>query len=189
MIRLKFRLVLLLTLFVVLDGYGQIAVKTNIFMDAFRIPNLAVEVGTSQKTTIEVPFYYNQWKYSEMKQYKLMMIQPELRYWLCDKFNGHFFGIHLMAGVYNTMGIKPLVPLWSDMKTHHYKGDFYGAGLSYGYHYILSRHWSAEATLGFGYAYVNYKKYECKDCPKRIEKSNKNYLGPSKAALNLIYMF
>ena len=33
------------------------------------------------------------------------MVQPELRYWLCDKFNGHFFGFHLMGGAYNTTGI------------------------------------------------------------------------------------
>ena len=85
--------------------YGQMAVKTNVAMDAVAIPNLGVEVGLSKKLTVDIPFYYNPWKYSDNKMLKLVMVQPELRYWLCDKFNGHFFGFHLMGGAYNTTGI------------------------------------------------------------------------------------
>lgn len=39
--------------------YGQIAVKTNVAMDAVAIPNLGVEVGLSKKLTLDVPMYYN----------------------------------------------------------------------------------------------------------------------------------
>ena len=66
------------------------AVKTNVAIDAVAIPNLGVEVGLSKKLTVDIPFYYNPWKYSDNKMLKLVMVQPELRYWLCDKFNGHF---------------------------------------------------------------------------------------------------
>ncbi len=38
--------------------YGQIAVKTNVAMDAVAIPNLGVEVGLSKKLTLDVPMYY-----------------------------------------------------------------------------------------------------------------------------------
>ena len=72
--------------------YGQIAVKTNVPMDVLRIPNIGFELGISKKITLDVPLYYNPWKFSDDKQLKLSMIQPEIRYWLCDKFNGHFFG-------------------------------------------------------------------------------------------------
>ncbi len=34
--------------------YGQIAVKTNVAMDAVAIPNLGVEVGLSKKLTLDV---------------------------------------------------------------------------------------------------------------------------------------
>ena len=168
---------------------GQVAVKTNVVMDAFRLPNLGVEVGLSKKLTLDVPVYYNPWKFSDTKQMKLFMVQPELRYWLCDKFNGHFFGAHLMGGAYNTKGIKPPFALWDDMKDFRYKGRFYGGGVSYGYQFILGRHWNLEATVGVGYAYVTYKKYECSDCGEQLEKSHKNYFGPTKAALSLIYLF
>ena len=133
--------------------YGQIAVKTNVAMDAVAIPNLGVEVGLSKKLTLDVPMYYNPWKYSDSKMLKLAMLQPELRYWLCDK------------------------------------GQFYGGGISYGYQFVLGRHWNLGATIGIGYAYVRYKKYECEECGDMVEKSHKNYFGPTKAALNLIYIF
>ena len=47
--------------------YGQITVKTNVAMDAVAIPNLGVEVGLSKKLTLDVPMYYNPWKYSDSK--------------------------------------------------------------------------------------------------------------------------
>lgn len=173
---------------------GQLAVKTNLAMDAFAVPNIGAEVGLSQKLTLDVPVYYNplkqvMWKEQENKMFKLFMVQPELRYWLCDKFNGHFFGVHAMGGAYNTTGIElPFTP-FDDLANYRYKGHFYGGGISYGYQYILNKHWSLEATLGLGYALVRYKKYECVNCAPDPEKGKENYFGPTRAALNLIYVF
>ena len=47
----------------------------------------------------------------------------------------------------------------------------------YGYQFVLGRHWNLGATIGLGYAYVRYKKYECEECGDMLEKSNKNYWG------------
>mgnify|MGYP003472670426 FL=1 len=169
--------------------YGQIAVKTNVPMDVLRIPNIGFELGISKKITLDVPLYYNPWKFSDDKQLKLSMVQPEIRYWLCDKFNGHFFGVHGMVGNYQTTGIDLPFSVFDDLDSYRYKGNFWGAGISYGYQFLLGEHWNLEATLGFGYARVSYKKYECKECPKMEEESDKNYFGPTKAALSLIYLF
>lgn len=158
-------------------------------MDAFRLPNLGVEIGLSKRLSLDMPVYYNPWAFSESQEMKLLMVQPELRYWLCEKFNGHFFGVHLLGGAYNTMGIKPVFALWDDMKDFRYKGTFYGAGISYGYQFILGNHWGLEATVGVGYARVNYEKFPCSNCGERLDKGTKNYWGPTKAALNLIYIF
>ena len=168
---------------------GQVAIKTNVPLDVVRIPNLGFEVGLGKKFTLDVPFYYNPWEFSDSKQLKKSMVQPELRYWLCDKFNGHFFGVHGMVGNYQTTGIDLPFSVFDDLDKYRYKGYFYGGGISYGYQFILGRHWNLGATVGVGYAYVDYKKYECKECGKQVEKSNKNYFGPTKAALNLIYLF
>ena len=173
---------------------GQVAVKTNVVMDALAIPNAGVELGLSKKLTLDVPVYYNpfkqvMWREQEGKLFKLFMVQPELRYWFCDKFNGHFVGLHGMGGAYNTTGIElPFTP-FDDLADFRYKGPFYGGGISYGYQHILSRHWSIEATLGIGYSYVRYKKYPCEDCKPMADKGTENYFGPTRAALNLIYVF
>ena len=182
-----------------LFSYGQVAVKTNLAMDALAIPNAGVEIGLSKKFTLDVPVYYNPWKQvmwkkQEGKLFKLFMVQPELRYWFCDKFNGHFVGVHGMGGAYNTTGLdlpfSPFDDLVGGDPNNRYKGHFYGGGISYGYQYVMSRHWSIEGTIGIGYAYVRYKKYPCEVCSSTPrEKGHENYFGPTRAALNLIYVF
>jgi len=179
----------ILLLLVTVATSAQVAVKTNVPLDVLRMPNAAIEIGLATKWTAELNGYYNPWKFSDDKMHKLLLIQPEVRYWLCDRFNGHFFGLHLMGGAFNTMGVKPPFALWDDMDEYRYKGRFYGGGLSYGYSWVLDRHWNIEATLGVGYNYVDYEKYECKDCGEKLDEGGKNYLGPTKAAVNLIYVF
>ena len=44
---------------------------------------------------------------------------------------------------------------------YRYDGKIYGAGISYGYHWILKNRWSMEATIGAGYARLDYDKYAC----------------------------
>lgn len=185
-----------------LSASGQLAVKTNVAMDALAVPNVGLELGVSKKLTLNVPVYYNPWKQvmwreQEGKLFKLFMVQPEVRYWLCDKFNGHFVGVHGMGGAYNTTGLELPFSPFDDLtlasakpnKNTRYKGHFYGAGISYGYQHILSRHWSIEGTIGLGYAYVRYKPYPCEECATVGEKGTENYFGPTRAALNLIYVF
>ena len=41
---------------------GQVAVKTNVAMDALAIPNAGIELGLSKKLTLDVPVYYNPFK-------------------------------------------------------------------------------------------------------------------------------
>jgi hypothetical protein len=189
-------LLVLLSLFVSTTIMAQVAVKTNLPLDALRIPNVGLEFGIGKKWTVDIPVYYNPWMYKNNKgsvegdrMMKLGMIQPELRYWLCDKFNGHFFGVHLMGGVYHTTGIElPFTP-FDNLGRNRYKGDFYGGGISYGYQFILNRHWNLGLTVGLGYAYVNYEQYKCEDCSDKVGEGQENYFGPTKAALNLIYVF
>ena len=173
---------------------GQVALKTNLAMDALAVPNIGMEVGLSKKLSLDVPVYYNpskqvMWKEQDNKLFKLFVVQPELRYWLCDKFNGHFLGVHAMGGAYNTTGIELPFSPFDDLGDNRYKGHFYGGGISYGYQYIFSRHWSIEGTIGIGYAYVRYKKYLCEACARKTDKGTENYFGPTRAALNLIYVF
>ena len=89
-------LFLFVTLFASTLLYSQVVgVKTNLVMDAMKIINLGAEVGLSKKLTLDLYANYNPWKYKDQKMMKMLAIQPELRYWFCDKFNGHFVGFHV----------------------------------------------------------------------------------------------
>ena len=79
--------------------------------------------------------------------------------------------------------------IWPELKEHRFKGNFYGFGISYGYQWILSKHWNLEGNIGAGYARVKYEQYICKTCGEKVGEGHKNYVGPTKAAVSLIYLF
>lgn len=171
--------------------YGQkVAVKTNLVADATTTINLATEIGLTAKTTLDLYVNYNPWSLGSNKLFKHVMLQPEYRYWFCERFSGSFIGVHAHAGIFNAGGIDLPFGVWPNLKDYRYEGEFIGAGVSYGYQWVLGKHWNLEGNIGVGYAYVNFDKYRCKNCGKLQEKDgHKNYFGPTKAAVSLIYLF
>lgn len=60
----------------------------------------------------------------------------------------------------------------------------------YGYTWIMAKHWSLEAEIGLGWIYSRFDVYPCAHCGTKVaEDVSRNYFGPTKAALNLIYVF
>lgn len=168
----------------------EVALKSNLIADATTTFNLAAEIGISAKNTLDLYVNYNPWKFGDNKSFKHLMVQPEYRFWFCERFSGSFLGIHAHAGIFNVGGVDMPFGLWHKLKDYRYEGEFIGAGISYGYQWILNKHWNIEANIGAGYAYIHYDKYQCKDCGKRLKKDqNRNYLGPTKAAVSLVYLF
>ena len=103
-------------------------------------------------------------------------------------------GVHAHGGQYNVGNLKNDISfLGSDLSKlsdRRYQGWFVGAGIAYGYSWILSRYWNVEAEIGVGYAYTRFDAYPCADCgTKLIDGKSHHYVGPTKGALNLIYVF
>lgn len=105
-------------------------------------------------------------------------MQPEARYWRNSRFHGSFFPAHLFGGQFNTT-----------LRGARRQGWFAGLGIGYGYAWHFARHWGLEAEIAVGYAYYGYDKYPCADCGRKLGTRHKNYVGPTKAALNLVYYF
>jgi hypothetical protein len=277
---------LVLLVFVGTNVYAQEqALKTNLLYDLTTTVNLGYEVALGKKTTLDIWVNYNPWTlgykwvgvegtenhfsnetgknpFVEKREKKLKhwMVQPELRWWLCEKFNGHFFGVHLHGGQFNVgamslpfgigrykyggtidkdwgeylgkypvkmqtgatlpngekaevngvqykQGTTPYIGLinyagreeaenqllyaYADrdgIYTNSFEGWFAGAGVSYGYHWILSPRFSMEFTLGLGFAYFNYQKARCTDCRQVIGEDASWYLGPTRAGIGLVWM-
>ena len=172
----------------------KVAVKTNLLYDATTTLNLGAEFSLAPKWTLDISGNWNPWTFSDNRKWKQLAIQPEVRYWLCERFNGHFFGAHLIGGLYNfsnlNLNFKLFGTDFSRLKDHRYEGWMAGVGIAYGYHWMLSRHWSLEGSLGIGYVYTRADKYNCPRCSRRLENDRPHdYFGPTKAAVNLIYVF
>lgn len=168
--------------------------KTNLLYDATATANLGVEVGLSQRWSVDVSGNYNAWNPIEGSRWKHWLIQPELRFWTCDRFAGHFLAAHAIGGQYNFGGIRNNITIgkadFSQLTDFRFQGWAAGAGLAYGYAWVLSRHLNLEAEIGAGYIYTQYDQFNCVGCGKRIKTGIPfHYFGPTKAAINLVYIF
>lgn len=168
----------------------KVALKSNLGHWAIMgSPNVAVEVALGKKMSIDLYAGANLWKFREPLNVRHWIAHPELRYWFCDVFNGHFVGIHGFGGQFNIGGVDFPVGRFRKLKDYRYQGYAYGAGLSYGYQWILAKHWNIEASIGAGYARLVYEKYPCADCGAKLSEGNYNYWGITRATLSLVYLF
>lgn len=193
-IRLKSTLMLVMLALFSSVKAQNVAVKTNLINDAFLSPNLGIETGLAPRWTLDVTGQFNAWTLSHDRRWKHWALQPEVRYWFCDRWAGHFVGAHLHGGQYNIGGFDGRLHfLGTDarkLKDTRYQGWFVGAGVAYGYAWILGRHWNLEAEIGLGYSYTRYDRYPCATCGSKLEKDKPHhYVGPTKAAINLVYLF
>ncbi len=173
---------------------GQVALKSNLISDVLLSPNLGVEVGLAPKWTLDVSGQGNLWTLSHDRRWKHWLLQPELRYWLCQHFSGHFFGVEAHAGQFNVGNINFNFNLlgtdFGKLKDRRYQGWQGGFGITYGYAWIVSEHWNFEAEAGIGYSYTRYDSYPCAKCGTKLESGKShNYFGVTKAAVNIVYLF
>lgn len=210
----KWILLLGLCLIVFKVNSQYFAVKSNVLYDVTTTINLGFEFALADQWTLDVSANYNPWVFSQSEKtrsgvtvyehdakMKHWIIQPELRWWTCEKFNGHFFGLHAHSGQFNVGGLTFLPDGWADGFTDNegvlhpdgiqhkrFQGWLLGTGVSYGYHWILNDRFSLDFTLGLGYAYLSYDKYGYQRCdPKEAEKFM-HYLGPTKIGITAVFM-
>ena len=162
----------------------KVALNNNLLIDGMASVNLGVEFKAGKRTTINIPASLNLWSFSDDKKFKHFAIQPEFRWWACQPFAGHFWGIHAHYASYNAGGIGP----FDAVKEHRYEGWLAGGGISYGYNWILAPRWSLEAEVGAGYAYLSYDKFPCGKCQPASGHENKHYFGPTKLGLSLVFL-
>ena len=169
-----------------LDRSGW-ALKTNLLYDLTTTINVGFETRISDKMTIDVPVSINPWNKTYGMKLKHLMVQPEFRYWLNEEFDMHFFGAHVLYAKYNMADVKLPFNIYEGLKDNQYEGDAIGVGLSYGCHFYINQMLRLEGTIGFGYIHFKYDK-TCLNCEHAPISSSKNYFGPTKAGVSLIYM-
>lgn len=187
----KYLMILAATIVFVGSASAQgVALKNNLLYDATLTPNLSVEVGIGKKWSVDLGYGIHPFNKGREVNWRHWLVQPELRYWSCERFSGLFFGAHLHGGEVNMSGmsIPFILQPHSDMSASRYEAIFYGAGLSIGYQWMLSRRLNLELSLGGGYARAHYDKYYCGECGLPKGKDVADYLGITKATFSLVWL-
>ena len=178
----------------------EVGIKTNLINDALLSPNLGIEIGLAPRWTLQLTGEYNGWKITDHDsnsdmphQWKHWFATIEPRYWFCQRFAGHFISVNAIGGQYNFghIGFKEkfLGSDFRDLNTKRYQGWAAGAGFNYGYAWPVHKHWNIEAEIGIGWIWTKYEKYPCGKCGTIEEKGHHNYVGPTKLAVNVEYLF
>lgn len=174
---------LFLFIYVTKADAQQWAVNTNGVYWLAATPNIGFEYGFHKNLSVSVNTNFNPFTFKDNRKMKHWFIQPEFRYWLSESFKGHYFGIHASSGIYN-FGNFPL----GSMENYRYEGDLLGGGFTYGYQWIVGNRLNIGAEIGLGYLHLKYEKFYCPTCGERVDRFNTNYFGPTKIALNVIYL-
>ncbi len=171
----------------------EIGLKTNALYLATTTPNFSIEWAPSYKISLDLQGSYNGWDHLGSKEsnrkLRHWLVQPEIRFWIYEAFDGHFLGIHPFYGEYNISNIKLPLGIFEGLDNHRYQGYGTGLGFSYGYQWYMGHHWNLEFEFGFGWAYLNYDKYGYKTCSPSLGHFHKHYFGPTKLALSVVYLF
>ncbi len=164
----------------------QSALKTNVLYLGSSTLNVSFEFGLGRRWTADLSTGYNPFRLQKESTNQLWFVQPEFRYWFCQRFERHFLGVHGLYGAYN-MGQFDF--LTSTFREHRYKGSALGAGISWGYHLPMGGgRWAWEFSLGGGYVWLDYDKYACYECDELEASRDRHYLGPTRAAVSLVFM-
>lgn len=168
------------------------ALKTNLISDAVTTPNLGIEFRMAPKWTFDISGQVNAWNIAG-RRWRHWMVQPEARVWICEAFQGSFFGLHAIGGQFNIGNISKAFDFlgqhFSELKHHRYQGWGAGAGIAYGYDWILAKHWNLEFEIGVGVIYTVYDKYPCAVCGTKEGDGHHWYYGPTKLSLAIEYVF
>jgi hypothetical protein len=167
-------------------------VKSNLLYDAALLPNLSVEVALSRSWSASLYGYYSSWDTQAPRywSHRISWVGAELRHWRNGEqtalLTGLFFGAYVSGGNYDLR----LFP--AKLTDSGYLSPLsYSAGLTGGYSWRLGVRWRLEASLGVGYLGGVYHRYGVSSSSSErypyTGSGSRNYVGPTRAALTLVY--
>lgn len=156
----------------------NIAVKTNLLYDLTSSLNIGGEIKCKDAYSFSSIISYNPWTFADNRKMRHLLIQPEFRRWFDEVFQGSYIGIQAHYARFNWGGI---------LSDNRFQGNLIGAGISYGYQWMISPLWNLEASIALGYAYLSYDKFGQEKGAPWIEKAHTNYVGPTQIGISLIY--
>lgn len=168
----------------------KVALKNNLLYDAALTPNLSLEWYLTEKWTMQAEVGFNPFPLDNDVDHKWrhVLVDLEAKYWFCHAFVRDFIGVNAAYSHFNVAeGSYPIGWMFKDVKKYRFQGDMVAAGVSYGWHFIVSPHVSFELEAGCDVGYAWFDKYACGRCGTKIDDTGKWFAMP-KAGVNLVIM-
>jgi hypothetical protein len=184
---------------------ARFQLKTNLlWAGATLTPNLGFEIGLGKRSSIDLLGGYNKWgnlwdygtegaAFDNNNLYKRKLdhtfAKAEYRYWLKERFRGHFFGAGAFWADYLAGELD--LPLLFE-KEYEYDGFVYGAGLTWGWLWRWSPIVAMEFSLSGGVAFFEYDRGLIEAGSEgyrliEVYRYKKTYLGPTGAGIKLVF--
>lgn len=162
-------------------SFSQVsAVKLNAPALLVGVINPEIETAVSPSVSINLALWAYPWGKIPVKKNHLLgfAAQPGVRYWFQGLHTGVFVGAHA-TGAYGEMAFKG----------KDYRGIALGLGISAGYAWMLAPRWNLELELGASAFYIRYDARKIGGAYTGRLQSKKILPLPSKAGLNIVYLF
>lgn len=170
-----------------------LALKTNMLYDAASLLNFSIEAPL-YKDRFSVLYHHQApwWTWGQADNefcLRFLSIGGEARWWFArpesvkrrDRLTGHFLGLYSESGKYDFEYKRDICR----------QGEFWSAGLSYGYSMPVGKRLNLEFSLSAGYASIAFRGYDPSDDyeilwrdPKEVGRVH--YVGLTKAEMSLV---
>ncbi len=168
---------------------GVVAVKTNLLYDLVTALNVEVEVPIDNRFSVAIEDVFPWWtpgKNGKENSFRLWEIGVEPRYWFKktgtmerDRLKGHFAGVYAMSGKYDFQRKRDIC----------YQGEFWSAGVTYGYAVPIGKTFNLEFSASIGYIDADYRHYQPDAGYEHLYKTKTgktSYFGPTKLKVSLV---
>ena len=175
-----------------------IALKTNMLYDAVTWLNYGIEVPfVGNKFSVNMEHQFPWWGGGEYKNkfsMRYLQVSGEFRWWFAPRYSpatkhkivrdcltGHFLGAYGMGGKWDFQNKRKIC----------YQGEFWSAGLTYGYSFPIARRLNLEFSASVGYASIPHRHYiPSEDYSQLFLDPSKsgtwNYWGITKLGVSLV---
>jgi hypothetical protein len=170
------------------------AIKTNLLFDAALVPNIGVEFHLGRGWSLGAGWMYAWWDKDNSHRYwriyggDLGVRKYFGRRAAVKPLTGHHLGLYGQAFTYDFeiggtgyIGGQPGGTLWNKMN--------YAMGLEYGYSLPVGRCLNLDLSIGVGYWGGEYQVYKPIDTHYVWQETRqRNWLGPTKAEVSLVWL-
>jgi len=155
------------------------ALKTNLAYDGLGVLNLAYECQIARKWSAELPVMWGFPAWKDDRSLRMAAIQPGVKFWFGEVGTGHAVGADVALGWYNYT--------WERRRYQNESRPLMGVSVNYAYTLNMGKGWKAEFQLGVGYVNTRYNTYYNIDNGALINTRNRNYFGPTRVGISLVY--